>query len=803
MNASVVRSGIQLAVRSNRVSPLGRGRSALLALLSISAASAARCQSAVRDAVGDRAPLRIPAESTYTTDALRALVSRVAATGRQIPAGLLRYTADVESEIGIALRTAAPAQGIGAAGSARDQGHERVLQVEQVASELSWARSGTIEQHVVGYRSRAVTTTLSALTVMRRPWVVPVLYGNRLQLLLEVGASVAADSGSATSAPRRRGTTPLLAIHPFATDRDSSYQFSGGDTVTVVRLGKRDVTLVRILVEPRAVKRPQATLRFSGAIDVDAERAQVVRMHGRFVVAGTRRSLIGRVLAPTWRSMAFADLQNGEFDGQFWLPTTQRIETQVRSVLASNFSPIVRVVSRFRGYGINGISPDTDHTPSVGDTVTSRAHLTFATRDTLDHFGEWYSELGAATSTSARASDFDDVVPDNWRPQGTPMLEWRAERVNDVFRFNRVEGAFTGIAAALQFRDAAPGLTVGAHAGWAWKEETARGALFARLQRPRWTISGRAERALVNTNDFRPPLDYEQSLMAMLVTADDYDYLDRASATIGFTRTVPVRGAPTLHVELGPARDAAATADVQYGLIHLDSAFRNNRAIAPGSYFRTALGVELHPEVTGDFLGPGVGASFWYERGDGQPSWQRIETRVTARHSAGRFTYAGRLDGIAVISRDVVPQMLIEFGETEGLPGYAYKEFGGDRAALLRGAVEYRFPWLSAPIRFGRSGRSRFVLPGLAPSLAVGGQAGWAVARQASTRAAMALFGTRTDTRTGASMLATRPTDGVRSTVSVTLRVFGGSFGIGLAKPLGAASRGRPWQFVIGAGQAF
>jgi hypothetical protein len=730
-------------------------RTTALALAVCCATTAARAQAVARDSAA--VPLTTTAtrvDSTYASVALRALVARVSTTGRTIPTGLLNYTADVESEIGIALRTAAPAQGIGAGGSARDAGRERVLQVEQLATELSWMRSGVVEQHVVGYRSRSVTTTISALTVMRHPWVLPVLYGNRLQLMLNTGDSSDAGHGIPPTLSRTSTNEAVLAIHPFASDRDSSYRFSGGDTVAILRLGKRDVTLVRITVEPRHVTQPQATLRFRGTIDVDAERAQIVRMHGQFVVAGTRRSLMGRMLAPVWRSMVFADLQNGEFDGQFWLPTTQRIETQVRSAIASDFRPIVRVVSRFRGYSVNLPESAFGHAPAAPDTLAGLARLTFAPRDTLDHFAEWYGELGAATSAWARATDFDDVAPESWQSGGAPRLEWRAERVNDVFRFNRVEGAFTGLAATVRFRDAVPGLSVGGSAGWAWKEETARGALWSRLGRGPWTFSGLAERALVNTNDFRPPLDYEQSLMAMLVTADDYDYLDRASLSFGVTRALPVHGSPTLHIEVGPSRDAAVTADVRHGLVHLDSAFRSNRAIATGSYVHSALGIDLHPDVTGDFLGPGVGASVWYERGDGRLSWQRIESRITARHTAGRITYAGRLDGIAVISRNPVPQQLIEFGETEGLPGYAYKEFGGDRAALLRGAIEYQLPWLRTPIRFGRGGRSRFILPGLSPSLAVGGQAGWAAATQASTRTALALFGTRTDTRTGAQVLA-------------------------------------------------
>ena len=73
-------------------------------------------------------------------------------------------------------------------------------------------------------------------------------------------------------------------------------------------------------------------------------------------------------------------------------------------------------------------------------------------------------------------------------------------------------------------------------------------------------------------------------------------------------------------------------------------------------------------------------------------------------------------------------QQLIEFGENEGLPGYAFKEFGGDRAVLGRAAIAYELPFLRAPLRVRLGGgRFRRVLrPGISPSITIGAQAGWA-----------------------------------------------------------------------------
>ncbi len=742
--------------------------------------------------------------TVYRSPSLCQLVAELAAEARHVPAALTDYRVSVESEVAFILRTAAAAQGTGSTVSSADAGRERLLQVEQIESALRWERNGTVDQHIIGYRSRAVTASPSALSVLRQPWVVPVLYGNRLQLLLGRRASRTDSSG--TTHGSAAAASALLAIHPFADDRAQVYRFGGGDTVAVLRLGPRAVTVVRITVDPATAPRGR-TLLFRGTIDVDAERHQIIRMRGQFVIEARQRSVIRRALNAAWETVVFAELENAEFDGIYWLPSRQRIEGQARSAFAGELRPLMRVVSRFTNYRINQ-SGRGEASLAGGASDTARApaaRITFAPRDSMSAFDAWQSALGTATNSTARATDFDDIAPDHWRPAGAPFLDWRADRINDVFRYNRVEGVFTGLSATLRFRDAAPGLSVGTNVGWAWAEHTPRGSVWSRWARGPWLFSGRAERSLVNTNDFRPLLDYEQSLMALLVTADDYDYVDRRSVVVGMTRTLPIRGAPAFHIEAGPAFDRGEVARVRYGLIHLDSAFRGNRAAATGGYVHTAAGIDLHPNVTGDFLAPGVGGGLWYERGDGPLSWQRLEARLTARRSIAALIVAGRLDAIALFAKQPIPQQVIEFGESEGLPGYAYKEFGGDRAVLARGAVEYQLPFLRTPIRLGGgTGRiGRLVLPGLSPSIAVGGQAGWAAARDPSTRAALALFGTRRDSVSGALVLATRPTDGIRSTLSLTLRLFGGTIGLGVARPLDSRGSTRGWNFVFGAGQAF
>ena len=109
-----------------------------------------------------------PADSTYATEALRALVARAAVENRRVPPAIAAYDARVESEIALLTR--------------RPDGAEVFAQVEQMLSEVSWTRTGAYEQRVVGYRSQALGLSVSVLAFFRTAWTVPSLYGNRLSL---------------------------------------------------------------------------------------------------------------------------------------------------------------------------------------------------------------------------------------------------------------------------------------------------------------------------------------------------------------------------------------------------------------------------------------------------------------------------------------------------------------------------------------------------------------------------------------------------------------------------------------------
>jgi hypothetical protein len=125
---------------------------------------------------------------------------------------------------------------------------------------------------------------------------------------------------------------------------------------------------------------------------------------------------------------------------------------------------------------------------------------------------------------------------------------------------------------------------------------------------------------------------------------------------------------------------------------------------------------------------------------------------------------------------------MFEIGSSEGLTGYSYKEFGGDRAATMDAVVGYTFPFLRAPMRLPE----QLIAPGIAPGIAFGIHGAWAEASDDEARRALELLGTTSD-ETGAVVPLSRPTDGVRASIEALATFFSGSLAIGVARPIDRA----------------
>lgn len=698
--------------------------------------------------------------------ALATLLSDAAAVNARIPDRLRAYRARIETEMSIVIL---------------DSGsRERTAQLEQVASDVRWRSPDRYDQRVIGYRQQSVGPTFSLMSLFGG-WTVPTLYGNSLQLgLMAV---------SRTNTPNT--TRQSLSVHPLAPNRDTYYKFEGGDTAVRIFSNGRQIPIVRVRVTPRTGAYGDAIL-FFGDMYLDADWKQIVRLRGRLVeIENGQVTIKSGARVPGLSGASFVELVNVEVNGQYWLPAFQRTEVQARLLLFGDFRSLIRVVSRFKDYRPN----DSTWTGPVAPPGV-RHNLSFASAASQQRFNDWEMELGAAT-TDVYYSEFDDLAPPEWNtmPSAHTGIRLSPRSIGDMVRFNRVEGLYTGVAFETRLSSSANPPAARAAVGWAWSEGIARGMLRFEQRRGVTTSGMRAERALAHTNDFQRPFAGGASLAALLGSRDDFDYLDRMSATFFASRRFGTKQRQLVRFEVGPARDRAVMQNISQGLfVAKGQGFRHVRGIREGSYVSTSASVELNPEVSGLFVNRGVGLRLLYSGADGGISWHRAEARAAVRRELGPFQIFGRADA-GMLLGEAAPQALFEIGRAEGLSAYGYKEFAGDRSALGRIVAGYTSPFFRAPMHVP----SRLILPGIAPGIAAGLHAGWAGVSNASARKAMLELGTIPDSA-GKPVSISQPTNGIRASAEFLLTFFSGSLAVGVTRQI---DRTGPWKLTARMGQGF
>ncbi len=702
----------------------------------------------------------------YSSDALRELIRAAAATNIRVPRGLASYTATVETEVALV--------------SVNSRAREQSIQVEQVAQSIAWDRTGQVDQRVVGYRSQAsMFTGLTALTVPT--WVVPVLYGNRFSLFF--GPRAGARASRDTAATVRR----VDAVHPLAADRDAIYRFSGGDTVAVVRPGAHGIPVVRVHVDPAGLPSVRTTA-LRGEILIDAATHQLVALRGELVEIGGAASLLARAGRQLMQAVAYVDFQSREVEQLYWLPAVQRIELQIASPMAGDARAVWRFQSRFDDVEI--VQSDTVLAHVAVDTLAALPRRRIVASDAeLASYSAWRWAIGEGTA-DLRAGDFDDVVGGGLTTHGARVtVGLHARRFDDVLRFNRVEGLFTGLGGRVRASRPGGNVALGGSLGLAWHERAVRGGAYAEWDARQWTMSVAGERRLDITNRLGDTRSQGSGTLAALLGSDDADYIDRREVIAVLERNL-VKEAAWLEVRAGIASERGVSASVSQGLFRVDSAFRPNRPVDRGSSARVGVAVVVHPDVFAEFARPGWTTGLRVEQGAGDLSWARVEVGAAARATKGRVTSTGRIDAGLVESGRIPLQQLFAIGGVSDVPGFEYKEFGGDRAVVSRATVRYALPILQAPLRLPIRRSRRGILPPLAPMLAIGVRSVWTDASSPATLKALSRLGIRSPSGT----LLSRPTNGMPAAASAGVLLFGGGLFIGVSRRLDTAAR---WSFTF------
>ena len=732
------------------------------------------------------APQAPTQSASATRPAAQAIVE--AAAARNSEALPHRLRTDAETEIALVQR--------------RVSGRREIVAVQQEASRIDWTSDSLIEQRITGYRSEQVGMSYAMTRVYRAGWIVPLLVGDRIRLRLPspAGVSKVEKKLDPVVRPLRRllaEPETVATVHPLARDGPRYYEYPRVDTLKERMPNGDSVGVLRIAVVRREDV-PPGTSVFEGDVEVDARTMLLVRLRGRvFIVSGYAMKLRD-ALSDQVRIVGFIDMWNGRERDGMRLPDVERLDI-VNGGLAGETGELLRFVTRFRGQEVVERAP-----PSPGDAAAEpmQVRVTYASMSEQASYDDWMLPLGSATRI-AQAQPIDDLYPDRLQPDGPPQLTFRARDQYDVFRFNKVEGLYTGLSASWYARDLAPGLAVAGTAGYAWSEETWRGYLAAGLRRTTWRTNVGFGRLLDITNDFRSPFDSGSVWFPLLWSSDNYDYVDRHVARVALERLLTSHGS-YVRLEAGAMRDAETSDSRRRGLLF--GPFIPNRVVDPGRYARVVATMEWNPDVQADITRERYGGSIRYELGTGDLDYQRTEASLITRYDAGHVVLIGRMYG-GMLTGTPPTQQLFEIGGTNNLPGYDYKAFAGDRAWIARGTAQYALPYLRSPFPF----IAGFVMPAIAPELNVGIQTGMAWASNDEARAAVRRLGDRVDEVTGEPIIdpdtgepvpVSVPTDKLRATASVGVRVLSGAVYIGFALPIDATrDTRRNLRFVFGFGR--
>lgn len=706
-------------------------------------------------------------DSTYSSPALRALVDRAAVINALPPAPLRAYSAKFESELAVVKGLPGPIEG--------------TATVDQVGGIFRWDRTKGFGQHQIGYRQETTGVPLPTSSFLYSGWVIPNLYGPELKTF---GNESSEPTVSITATPTG---AEVKVLSPLAPNRGQIYRFSGGDTVTLAFPDGPAERLIQVKVEPRP-DLEEKTQVFRGEIYLDPATADLRRIRGQLLTVGgppTKGSK--KLLNALVPNSSVMDVVNRHVPGAGLVPEYQRFDLVVLLPFALDMQGAVRIITRLRDIQVDTTTPS--GTPSPLEPPYTG--VSQAPRDSAKAYRDWTSAPTYGPS-HVLISDLADVGPVRFAPEGPPVLFARGATSTDFFRFDRVEGLFTGAVGTLRLRDALPGVSVRANLGYGWWDHEWRAGVVSSLTHSTWVVQARAQAILDYTNKFADPQTFGPGVGALIVN-DNYDYVLRNQFGAAVIGNIGRLKSTRVRLSADWVDDHTTVAWLTSG--PLGQAYSPNPNVDVLDYFRTRAEVIWHPRISAHFAEPGVGASALWEHGTGSQSYDRFQAYGVVRANWRRFIFALVGNIGAVYSNNPPTQQLILFGGSGSLPGYDWDQFGGDRAAVIKWMVNIPLPFLANPIKLG----PKVSMPALAPNISLRFYGGWAEASNTEAAASLARLGT-TYNDDGQVVQYSVPTDGAKASGEIRLSLFGSLIGFGLAK---AFEPGTKWRFNVDLGLAF
>lgn len=577
----------------------------------------------------------------------------------------------------------------------------RLIKSDQLEVEVYWKAPGVSKQRIVGWRDRADLPT-DIRYHRDHLGIVTNNFGDRIGL---------GHNDEVRDVP-----------HPLAPDGPSLYDYALVDSLTI-RMPPRAVRVYRVRTRPKDLNTPGVV----GTLYIDVDEAELVQFRFNF----TRSAYVDDTLEDIT-----IVLENGLWDGRYWLPRRQEIEIRRRTAwLDLPARGIIRGRWEIDGYRFNTNIPDTMLRGPVIVAAPTAVRDTFRWSEPLDAAVRAVATQAVTFDLAAVRAEVKNLAQDRVL-SGLSGSKPGVGAVSDLLHFNRVEGLAPGF--GWVFRPGGGAAEIRLWASYGMGDNRLKGRFAVRRRMGRFTVGIEAARVARDVADERVIAAALNSLLAQEVAQDYGDYY------------LATGGSASLRLDLGPRSTVGFSLGVQRSTSMMVQAtaatdtFRLNPDLGAGTFGFAALTVERR---TGGFaLGRGVSGALTIEGGSGEErQYVRVRGRGRLQFPIGATDLVAR-GWVGWGSVDLPRHRAFVLGGRGSLVGEPFRAWGGRRAAV--GTLEWRIPipFPALPLgSFTSTGDRVFLAPFVA--------AGW-------TDGALPQF------------LPWRPTDGVRPVIGLGMEWF-------------------------------
>lgn len=398
----------------------------------------------------------------------------------------------------------------------------RLIKADQLALEVYWKAPGASKQRIIGWRDRLdLPTDIN----YHRDHLGIVLngFGNRIQL--------------------GEGTEVRGVPHPLAPEGPALYDYALADSLTI-EIPQRAVRVYEVLVRPREFDAP----RVAGTLYLDAADAELVRFRFKF----TRRAYIDQSL----EDIAVV-LDNGLWEGRYWLPRRQEIEIRRHTTwLDLPVRGIIRGRWEIDDYALNR---------GLDDALFGGPEIVAAPAPDRARY-PWPEPIDAAIAEAVdapRASleEVHAVVRDlavGKALSGLPVARPGAASLSDLLHVNRVEGLTPGFGFVL--RPGGGPVELRAVGSYGLSDRRFKGRAAAALRGGRFSVTLDGGREVRDVGDEPLITLLFNSLLAQELGIDYGDYVLRDQARLTLRQAPSPRTALALGIALERTRSVARVA---------------------------------------------------------------------------------------------------------------------------------------------------------------------------------------------------------------------------------------------------